>query len=1259
MILVQCPSCKKVHSSPESMLGKKVRCNDCQHVFVVTHDTGLVDVTPTTNLPPHVQQKPVAAHSSRKRIRYRCPRCKSKLESGAHLSGGADVCPVCKFTVAVPLLRKPNWLLRVAMVVGVIAVIGATAFVILSHGWDVLKLPVSASPAVVGDGTGVRSTARPKTEGRRFSDTMAFYEKTMEILELKKDGTFYLDKSLYRAIYKSDARRRGGQLSESDLLEQGRKGETFSSIDSDGVSGQWRKDGDAIMLATSSGMSLRLVKKDDVLFTEGTYRGTYVNAWRPWTNWEEDWKRLQESREQVGILRPEHNTAPLESNLESNIAGPSMPRRRRIETTDPNQIKIRSSPPSISPNEVQQIAGVRTVPRFTEPPLECVCPSWSPDGKYVMFVARPTEQAGGNLSKGPWDSGVLPGNVWVISADGSQKWLVSDFFFGKLRPPDGRRADPLKLDVTALSWSPDGEKIAFSAYEGEDRPQGLQTNLYVMKADATDIFQVAQSKGWGELGNGLQWMPDGKGLLLRGDEVAATIDLEGTKLSPLTAHGAEKLTNACCSPDGAKIAAIVKERAEIGLCVMDRTSGQLKWLTRGQQFGGGGTTYRPRSWSPDGKQIAAGATNDVGLDRHIAIFDVASGKARRLVDGSAPSWSPDAQRIAFVGGLGDQGNIYLIGPDGKNLQRITNPTPSGLQMIWGSHPCWSPDGRQIVFRRGQYIWVANRDGSGQFPVTTSTDHSRVTNAGIRVGPFEWTPRWKPDGGIVFTPYKEATWGAAPEFEVAVANVDGTGVHRLMALKSPADGDEVCWSSDGSWLAFDKNENIWVARGDGTEQRRLTGGRHPRWSPDGQKILYVQGSEDNEVLCIVNADGNNQTQITEPSDGYRAHHSWCPDGKSIAFEGSNGLSVVSVRGGNARQLVWGQQPCWSPDGHKIAFCAMGRFTSDTTTQGPPCVYVMNADGSGMCPVMQVDKTAYGDNLVNNLSWSPDNKHILFEETAKSGYDYENRHHIWIVDVGEPVFYQASYVASELLPWKVPQFESVPRTVSTNPAEGGASSPGADKSPLPEEPRVSSPEPIKPTPPKKDNTATEESAINHDYEPTVFVSSRSGFNFKIIEVKRGYNGSNLKFTMLIRSQNKAQLMKLVEPKETAYIVDPNGNKYLFVSAGGTLWTGSEREENKVIERKPLERPMRRIETDRNRQKRESNPTPSYQKFPADVDIKCYMTFLAPPHTVKKIKLVFTFAYDDGSGWWFSSNRDDALFKDLNLETLILDAPQDANK
>lgn len=295
-----------------------------------------------------------------------------------------------------------------------------------------------------------------------------------------------------------------------------------------------------------------------------------------------------------------------------------------------------------------------------------------------------------------------------------------------------------------------------------------------------------------------------------------------------------------------------------------------------------------------------------------------------------------------------------------------------------------------------------------------------------------------------------------EIEVCATEPNGGGVRRIfvwksptVALKSSNDTDDVCWSPDGTKIAFDNNQNIWVAKGDGTEQKRLVGGRNPQWSPDGERILFVRGSERNEVLCTVNADGTNQVQITETSDGYLAHHSWSPDGKTIAFEGKNGVLVVSAGGGGARRLAWGRQPCWSPDGQRIAFCATGRLTSDTGgTQGPPCVYVMNADATGMRPVMQVDSTAYGGNLVNNLSWSADGKHVVFEETAKAGYDYQNQHHIWIVDVSEAVFYQPSYVASDLLPWKVPEFEPAPRTGLSRPPEGEASAPGAKAGPASE-------------------------------------------------------------------------------------------------------------------------------------------------------------------------------------------------------------------
>jgi len=98
---------------------------------------------------------------------------------------------------------------------------------------------------------------------------------------------------------------------------------------------------------------------------------------------------------------------------------------------------------------------------------------------------------------------------------------------------------------------------------------------------------------------------------------------------------------------------------------------------------------------------------------------------------------------------------------------------------------------------------------------------------------------------------------------------------------------------------------------------------------------------------------------------------------------------------------------------------------------------------MRPVMQVDNTAYGNNLVNNLSWSPDGKRIVFEETARRGHDNENQQHVWIVDVSESVFYPSSYVAPDLPAWTVPQFDAAPQPGTFMDTEEEAPESGAKK------------------------------------------------------------------------------------------------------------------------------------------------------------------------------------------------------------------------
>jgi TolB protein len=78
---------------------------------------------------------------------------------------------------------------------------------------------------------------------------------------------------------------------------------------------------------------------------------------------------------------------------------------------------------------------------------------------------------------------------------------------------------------------------------------------------------------------------------------------------------------------------------------------------------------------------------------------------------TAPAWSPDGRKIAFVSDRNGNSEVYVMNAKGNGQRNLTrNPA-------FDADPAWSPDGRKIAFaskRDGEYgIYVMNVDGSGQ------------------------------------------------------------------------------------------------------------------------------------------------------------------------------------------------------------------------------------------------------------------------------------------------------------------------------------------------------------------------------------------------------------------------------------------------------------------------------------------------------------------------------------------------------------------
>src|SRR5262249_39342279 len=81
-------------------------------------------------------------------------------------------------------------------------------------------------------------------------------------------------------------------------------------------------------------------------------------------------------------------------------------------------------------------------------------------------------------------------------------------------------------------------------------------------------------------------------------------------------------------------------------------------------------------------------------------------------------------------------------------------------------------------------------------------------------------------------------------------------------------------------------NLWLADTDGkTPPRQLTSStkadRHPRWSPDGKRILFESTRSGDSQLWVIDLNGGEARQLTHVSTG-ASTAIWSRDGKRIAF-----------------------------------------------------------------------------------------------------------------------------------------------------------------------------------------------------------------------------------------------------------------------------------------------------------------------------------------------------------------------------------------
>jgi dipeptidyl aminopeptidase/acylaminoacyl peptidase len=285
----------------------------------------------------------------------------------------------------------------------------------------------------------------------------------------------------------------------------------------------------------------------------------------------------------------------------------------------------------------------------------------------ALLVAAPTAHA-----TFPGKNGKIAfaraGDIWTMNPDGTNQVNLTN--------------DPAVEHWP--NWSPDGQKIAFDSYESSSQ------QIWAMNADGTGrtrITSVHPNRGDFEA----SWSPNGQKLAFAsccppgggGDFVLMTINADGTGETFLPVESLRGLDFTDWSPYGTKIAYVDFETCD---------SDSANVLTV----------------NPDGT----------------GKFSVTDpGGACLAFDDTTPSWSPDAQRIAFSSqpcNTCAPHSIWTVKPDGTDRQQITTAPDSSNEDL---RPVWSPDKSKIAFSRGGRIKVMNTDGTGITDITDGTDPS--------------------------------------------------------------------------------------------------------------------------------------------------------------------------------------------------------------------------------------------------------------------------------------------------------------------------------------------------------------------------------------------------------------------------------------------------------------------------------------------------------------------------------------------------------
>jgi len=483
-------------------------------------------------------------------------------------------------------------------------------------------------------------------------------------------------------------------------------------------------------------------------------------------------------------------------------------------------------------------------------------PAASPDGRLVAFASTREgltriwlkQYPGGDevaLTGGPDDT--LP----RFAPDGSQVLFA--------RREGGRYSlhripvvggEPRKIldDADNGDWSPDGRKIAFLRTRTE---QGVAiSSLWVADAGGEGAKEVARTST-GAFAHP-RWSPDGARIAL----VQSGTENSASSVLLITPDGGTPATLTPPPPAG-RLSAVAWSGSGSALVYEEAAS-----IVQSGAAGGSGRLIR--------QEIGSGRSEIVmWIPASADVIDIL-GPGRLLIGSRAPREnilevpivSPRAGSVPGGGASGGAAGPGHWLTRGSSVDR---------------QPAFSPDGQWIIFS-------SNRTGNldlWKLSVTTGALR-RITEDAAD----DWDPAFTPDG-------KSIIWSTSRSghFEIWTCSADGTGARQVTSDGNDAENPTA--TPDGRFIVYNsgnpEKSGIWKIHPDGSEATRIVPGTWstPEVSPDGAWVAFRTSVEPRTVHVARISDGALQSfGIEVPGNTQNGRPRWMPDGKALAFTGSD-------------------------------------------------------------------------------------------------------------------------------------------------------------------------------------------------------------------------------------------------------------------------------------------------------------------------------------------------------------------------------------